>query len=55
MSDYEKGVKEGIRFAMEQFMGCLPVNVVAQLYAKTHDFLMDEWRKEQKELDNQNV
>lgn len=53
-SDFDKGLKLGIQFAVENFLGCLPFTVANELENKTTEYLLKLWKDREKEYDKGN-
>lgn len=54
MNEYEKGLRAGIEFAYDEFTGCLPMNLVDKIKEECVDYLIKEYKRQEKEIDNYN-
>lgn len=49
---FEEGIREGVRYATEQFLSYLPGSLYEELFLKTSTYIINDWYRAQKRDDN---
>ena len=43
---FNKGIEEGIKFAVENILGIIPCSICDDVFSKTTDYLIEQFHKE---------